>query len=214
MPSTHAKNTKQKRLGRQLTDAGSLFIAAGLILGLFIYAPIIKQELRYIYSDKGAGAVVEKHPGNEVVTPVSSELGIVIPKISANAIVVPDIDPQDPQVYQQALTKGVAHAKGSALPGENGNVFLFAHSAVDFYAATRYNAIFYLLTKLQKDDDIYIFYKGDKYRYSVIDAKKVPADSVEYLQKGNLQTLTLMTCWPPGTTWQRYLVTAKLVSNY
>ena len=52
------------------------------------------------------------------------------------------------------MSEGVAQAKGTAVPGEEGNVFIFSHSGSDFYQADRFNAVFYLLDKLGKGDQI------------------------------------------------------------
>ena len=112
--------------------------------------------------------------------------------------------------YQKILTKGVAATAGSPIPGEEGNIFIFAHSGVDFYEAQRYNAVFYLLNKLEKDDDIYLFYEGRKIRYSVIDSKTIEADEVSYYDGiPGKNTVTLMTCWPAGTNFKRYIVIAE-----
>ncbi len=81
-----------------------------------------------------------------------------------------------------------------------------------FYNVGAYNAVFYLLGKLKEGDEIYIYYKGDKYKYEVFDSKVVESGALRYLGKiddGN--TLTLQTCYPPGTTLKRLVVLAKQV---
>ena len=139
-------------------------------------------------------------------------LTIIIPKLGANAKVIADVDPFDSRVYQRALTKGVAHAKGSAYPGEIGNVFLFSHSSVNFYEAQRYNSIFYLLNKLEPGDEIRVYYQGQPIIYRVSETKIVSSSAVNYLQAGTGESsLTLMTCWPAGTTYKRLLVIARPV---
>ena len=144
-----------------------------------------------------------------VITPKDINAGIVIPKIRANASVVWEVDPYNEKIYQWALTKGVAHAKGSVYPGEIGTVFIFSHSSQDFLTANRYNSVFYLLTKLKKGDEIYLFYKGKPFVYTVTGHVIVKPDAVSLLTKKTSQKeLTLMTCWPPGTTLERYIVTA------
>ncbi len=149
---------------------------------------------------------------SQVLLPVSEDFGIVIPKIGANARIIPDVDWEDGAVYQRALTEGVAHARGTAKPGERGNVFLFSHSGVDFLEANRYNALFYLIDKLNPGDDIVVFFEGQKFEYRVVEKKKVAPEELEYLKGSEDQkTLTLMTCWPAGTTLQRLLVIAQQV---
>jgi sortase A len=201
-----------------LEKTGIAFVAVSVLLVLLIFFPVIKEEFRYAVSSRNNLAEVEsqeqlargkKDNPKDVIVPVDEDFGIVIPKISANAKVIPEVDPQDSAVYQRALTKGVAHAKGTSLPGESGNIFIFAHSTADFFEANRYNAVFYLLSKMEKGDEIHLFYKNQQYRYKVSDKKTVSSDEAKYLDKNAGDQLTLMTCWPPGTTMKRLIVIAK-----
>ncbi len=145
----------------------------------------------------------------EFLIPVDPEFSIVIPKIGANAKVLANIDASDEKIYLEALKKGVAHAAGTAFPGEGSHIFLFAHSTDYFWNVGLYNAVFYLLYKLEKGDDIDIFYQGKRYLYQVIGKNIVNPNQVEYLtRKSNKEFLTLQTCWPPGTTLQRLLIFA------
>ncbi|HSW47706.1 MAG TPA: sortase [Candidatus Saccharimonadales bacterium] len=195
-----------KRLSNFLIVFGIAAVAFSLIVFIFTFFPIIKNELDYSLIHHDANA--------NIVHSVDDEFGIVIPKIGANSKVIADVNPYNESEYQWALTKGVAHAKGSVYPGEKGNVFLFSHSSVDFYEALRYNSIFYLLNKLKKDDKIYLFYKKVKYQYKIVEIKYADPTNISYLrQKMNRKTVTLMTCWPPGTTFKRLLVIGELVKK-
>lgn len=134
----------------------------------------------------------------------------MIPTIRASARIVKDVDPYSSEVYQKALTQGVAHALGTGTPGGNRNIFLFSHSSVNFYEASRYNSVFYLLHRLEPGDPIEIYYRGEKYVYLVSDKKIVEAEAVSYLTNPlPSETLTLMTCWPPGTTLKRLVIQAS-----
>jgi sortase A len=179
---------------------------AALILIAAIFWPVILNELSYQLRSRKPVRVEDS-----IVAPKDTNAGIVIPKIRANASLVLDVDPYDAKVYQQALTKGVAHARGSVYPGQIGNVFLFSHSSQDLLTANRYNSIFYLLSKLVEGDEIDLFYQGVPYVYAVTGHMIVKPDAISYLtKKSNQKELTLMTCWPPGTTLQRYIVKAVL----
>lgn len=145
------------------------------------------------------------------IIPVDKEFGIVIPKIRANAKVIANVDPYNERTYQIALTKGIAHARGTAMPGHAGNTFIFAHSAGDWFNANRYNAIFYLLSKMVKGDEIIAYYKGEKFVYKVKEVKYVDALDTSYLKSTNSGSfITLMTCWPPGTTLKRLIVIGEI----
>jgi len=138
---------------------------------------------------------------------------IVVPKIGANSKVISDVDPYDSKIYQVALTKGVAHAKGTSYPGEPGNSFFFAHSSDNFYNANRYNSVFYLLNKLENGDNFYLVYENWVYKYEVTEKSIVKADAVEYMSESSKKIATLMTCWPAGTTISRLVVVGKLVED-
>lgn len=196
--------TARARVSYFLRAFGFTCLATGILIFLLTVLPIFKEEVVYT-----ARLMLPKSK-NEM-KPVDKAFGIVIPKLGANAHVVPHVDPYDSAVYQQALARGVAHAKGTGTPDQPGNVFLFSHSSVDFYLATRYNAVFYLLNKLEIGDTVDIYYNFDRYTYTVDSKNIVAADATSYLTKQTSEKmLTLMTCWPPGTSLKRLMLTAKL----
>ncbi len=150
----------------------------------------------------------------QLITPVSTEYGIVIEKIDANARIIPQVDPANSKEYIEALSKGVAEAKGSTPPGQPGNTFLFSHSTDAPWNIARYNAIFYLLRELDKGDKVIVFYQGRRYDYIVFDKTIAKADDVSFLaNRYDKPVLTLQTCDPPGTVLNRLIVRAKLQST-
>lgn len=148
------------------------------------------------------------------IIPVSTEYGIVIEKINANAKIIPDVNPAHEREYVAALTQGVAAALGSTPPGQKGNLYLFSHSTDAPWNIVRVNAIFYLLRELVPGDKVIIFYKNKRYDYIVFDKNIVNPNDVSYLtNKYDTPILTLQTCDPPGTLLNRLIVRAKLVSS-
>lgn len=186
---------------------GFLFLFFAVAIVFKIYFPLAKAEIIY--------QATKSSPLNKEIKPVNSDFSIVIPKIRVNANVVKNVDPFDSRIYQKALTQGVAHAKGSGLPGFPGNTFIFAHSAINWYQANQYNAIFYLTSKLEPGDEIFIYYKGSKYQYNVTEKKIVKGTDTSYLTNSlnstslNTSSLTLMTCWPPGSNLNRLIILAN-----
>jgi sortase A len=145
-----------------------------------------------------------------VLTPVDTDFGIIIPKIAANAKVVPLVDAGNYDSYMKALKIGVAHAQGTRFPGEGGNIYLFAHSTDNFWNVGRYNAIFYLLKELDKGDEVDLFYQGRRYVYKTTEKKIVESSDTQYLTEiSGSEQVTLQTCWPPGTTLKRLIIIAK-----
>lgn len=212
------------------TIGNFLVLSSVFMIAKTFYLPV-KEEMRF-FLDKKLGKqyqVIEKKSKNqelkltqkgllaktlnfkqvEFLVPVDPNFSIVIPKIGANAKVLSNVDPSDERIYLEALKKGVAHAAGTSFPGEGSHIFLFAHSTDYFWNVGLYNAVFYLLYKLEKGDEIDLFYQGKRYVYQVIGKNIVNPSQVEYLtRKSNKEFLTLQTCWPPGTTLQRLLVFA------
>lgn len=151
--------------------------------------------------------------GAEVlIAPISTDFGVVIPKIFANVAVTGNVNPAEPGIYQSVLRQagGVAHAAGSAFPDEDGVVYIFGHSADSNLDVERFNAVFYLLRKLEPNDLIVVYYLGKDYRYRVREKKVVsPEDLTDITDVSAKKLLILQTCWPPGTTWKRLLIVAE-----
>jgi len=188
---------------------GIVFLIAGFIIPISTYFPVVKAEINYRLKPS-PDPVLTPTP----IEPVDREFSLIIPKINANARVIKDVDPYNAAEYQLALTKGVAHAATSALPNEKGNTFIFAHSAGNWYQANQFNAVFYLLNKLVKGDEIIVYYKNKDFHYTVSETKLVKGSEVNYLKSSSdREQLTLMTCWPPGTTLKRLIVIAKLSTS-
>lgn len=211
---------KSEFISKWTRRIGAGILALGVVLALVIFFPSLWEETRYhvvtnLQSPELKTVTLLPNAAEEegTIVPVNGDFAIIIPKIGANAPVVADVDPYDERAYRQALHDGIAHAAGTKYPGEHGNTFLFAHSSDDFITGGRYNAVFYLISKLEPGDRFHIAYQGDLYEYRVFDTKTVPADDVRYLNAlSEEHTVTLMTCWPAGTDYQRLLVFGVLDS--
>ena len=136
----------------------------------------------------------------DIIKPVSTDYGLVIEKINANAKIIPNVDPGSEKAYTDALKEGIAEAKGSTLPGEDGNLFLFSHSTDAPWNIIRYNAIFYLLRELENGDRVIVFYKGRRFDYVVFDKTTTSPSDITFLtNRYDRPVLTMQTCDPPGT---------------
>ena len=229
---SHTKSEYRKILF--LRTIGNVLIISSLLMMIKTFYLPVKQELQYAlnslfnktYSvssfpvntsqdvDDRRGLLAKALTGTqrEILTPEDTDFSIVIPKIGANSKIISNVDSADESDYLTALQSGVAHALGTAFPGEGGHVFLFAHSTDYFWNIGTYNAVFYLLSKLEKNDEVNLFYKGQRYRYQIVSKQIVDPSQVEYItRKTNKEFLTLQTCWPPGTTLKRQLVFASRI---
>lgn len=155
-------------------------------------------------------AVVASDTSAQQTTTAINQL--IINKISVNAPISMSIDGNNKVSYDKALEAGVVHLKGTGLPGEYGNTFIFGHSS--FYADKpgNYKQIFAGLNDLENGDNIEIQTSSKHYIYRVT-AKKIiePTDVSVANQDMSKKKLTLMTCWPIGSTAKRLVVIGNLV---
>lgn len=142
---------------------------------------------------------------------VLPEFTITIPALGIkDAKVQSNIDGTNESAYQKALEQGIAHFAGSALPGEQGSVFLFGHSMLPILAHGTYLSIFTNLPKLKKGDVVFVEYGNDELRYLIEQTAVVnPKDVFVLRQPQNEELLTLMTCIPPGFGSDRFVAIAK-----
>lgn len=144
--------------------------------------------------------------------PISNEFKIYIPKIGLESDIVPNVDTTSEEIYKQKLQYGVAHANGSYFPGQEGMVFLFAHSTDSIANMLVYNAKFMDIYQLDIGDVVHINYQGKLYQYNISDKQVINPQDVELVRQTN-SNLVLSTCWPLGTNWQRLVLFAQLIDS-
>lgn len=208
-----------------------VLIAGSLVLMLLTVGPMVALELQSLAqkisngfstissrADEGESAIQDTKP-----TPIPSanpdpekQFQIIIPKIGVNSKVIANVDAGNEKDYDAALKKGIAHAAGTGLPGEensqNKTVFLFGHSTNGEWNIAKYNALFYALKDMVVDDTFSIWFWGREFHYKVTETKIVEANDVSFLTpQTDKERIILQTCWPPGTSWKRFLVIAEPV---
>jgi len=151
---------------------------------------------------------------------VPYENRIVIPKIGKN---IPLIDIREKTVesknkldniLMKELEDWVVRYPGSAKPGEKGNSFIFWHSSNFPWIAGDYNDVFSRLGQVEKWDIVFSYYGQKKYKYKIVEKKVVRPTDIGVLKNDETKKqLTLMTCWPIGTTLNRLILTAELIEE-
>ncbi len=178
-----------------IKNLGTLLVILSLGFFLVLGFPLLRMYL---------------FPPDVVMTNTPSEqFTLTIPKISAQAPVIPMVDPWDRKTYNEALKYGVAHAEGTGLPGDGKTIFLFAHSTGSPWEQLYYNTIFLRLGELRPGDEITIDLAKKRYQYRVTELKEVWPNEIKYLQETNKNQLILQTCTPIGTALKRLLVFAE-----
>ncbi len=135
-------------------------------------------------------------------------------KLKEYLLTIPRLNIKDAKVIVggEDLSKSLIHYLPQSYPGEYGNVAIFGHSTLpQLYNPSNYKTIFTYLPSLVKGDLIYVTVKNIKYEYKVYDMFVVNPNDVSVLDQAQDDVyLTLVTCVPPGTYWNRLVVKAKL----
>ncbi len=144
----------------------------------------------------------------------SENTKLLIPKVSSYTISIPKLHIKNARVATASydLSKQLVHYPGTPLAPDIGTGVIFGHSSLpEFFSTKNYKSIFTYLPQLKKGDEILVQFPKITYRYVVENATIVkPTDFSVFAQNKNGSFLTLVTCVPPGTTWKRLLIRAKL----
>ena len=142
-------------------------------------------------------------PQRKIVTPVNI-YKLSIPKLKIKDATV--------TIAGDDLDKSLVHYGGTGLPGQYGTTVIFGHSVLpQFYNPENYRTIFSTIPTLKPGDKILVNYDGVDYTYVVYDLVVTePSDLSVLEQNFDDSYLTLITCVPPGTTWKRLSVKARL----
>lgn len=144
---------------------------------------------------------------------VGPEPKIIIPKINLEVPVVYGLKTVEEQTIQDSLEDGVVHYAASPEPGEEGNSVIVGHSSNNILNSGRYKFAFVLLKRLEKDDTFFIHKDGVRYTYKIYEKRVVPPTETSVLGPADRDnTMTLITCDPPGTSINRLIVVAEQIS--
>ncbi len=168
--------------------------------------PVFAKESKPADKEAGQSAVITLKPEIDYA---SLPFFIEIPKLNVYEVVKANVNPNLASEYQVALEDGVAHAKGSAFPGQEKLVYIFGHSTDGAWNVEAYNAVFYQIKDLVVGDEIILHLGEEQFVYVVSEQTILKGSDVDFInnmQNDNL--LLLQTCWPPGTSWQRLFVSA------
>jgi LPXTG-site transpeptidase (sortase) family protein len=197
-----------------LRGVGAGLIAFAVVGVIFTFWPVVKEEISYKPRHIGFGDLIERSRAEDFG--LDPYFSIYIPKINAKARVIPNVDAGNREEYMDALSEGVAHAKGTNFPGQGKSIYLFSHSTDSPLNFARYNAIFFLLRKLSPGDRVVVYFMGQEHDYVVTDKIVTSADDTVWLNppsqssgEAKGERLILQTCDPPGTSWNRLIVVAK-----
>jgi len=102
------------------------------------------------------------------------------------------------------LRRAVGHVRGTALPGQPGNVALAGHR----------DTFFRSLRDLRLKDEIQVSTPNGNFKYEVESMRVVEPNNVEVLAPSSENVLTLITCYPfsyVGPAPKRFIARARQV---
>ncbi|MFC1640936.1 sortase [Patescibacteria group bacterium] len=204
------KAKKRQGIKREISVFSGLFIASFVILFVVVTWPVLDKHINFAAEyDHTADA-----DGVNTVCPeagtVSETAYICVPKLKLEAPVIIGGGTEFYDVFED-LKRGVVLSPDGAYPGELGNVFVTGHSNDYPWRQGDYKTIFALLGKLEHGDAMYLYYDEQRFKYTVYESFQVyPAETWVMDNNPDESIVSLMTCWPPTTTWKRLIVRGRL----
>lgn len=182
-----------------------IILAAGAILVgriIELNKPIEEKKIAEVLIPEATSAPTE--------TPLSADsYELVIDKLSVRAPIIISVPGTEEKAYLKALEGGVAQYKGTSLPGEKGNSFIFGHSSYYKNKPGDYKEVFKRLNELAEGDVFRIRHGNETLNYKISKSVIAADDDVSVLKQTENEIITLMTCWPPGTLEKRWIIQAE-----
>jgi len=182
---------------------------------LFLYWPIMRD--RYLSQPepiKIPNLNIVRVKEEEKISPDSLSR-ILIPKLGIDGVLIfpPDDFSGDRNKFvEKNLDKGVVFFPNGVTDLKKENIVFFGHSS-SIHPQAEYATVFVNLDKLKEGDEIILITKEEKQiKYKVKgEAKIIGSKETEIVNKDKEEgIITLVTCWPPGTTKERIYVVGKI----
>ena len=226
----------RKKIGKIL---GIFIFSAGLVITTYIFFPLLSWQLYFsaafaqdletpipkheVLSTNALGGLISAagnmisgvdytnaqnwfphyapSPNNK---PRAAFFSISIPKLKIENAIVSTQDTN--------LENHLINYPGTAIPSDKGTAVIFGHSSLpQLFDPKNYKTIFSNTYLLKTGDIIKANVNNVGYVYKIYDISVVdPEDTSIFTQDLNDSYITIVTCTPPGTTWKRLIIKAKL----
>ncbi len=205
----------------------------GLVFGLYTLSPLISWEL-YLKPAFASSNFASPIPQTKVLTketlaslltasthsfqqndwlPTYKEVQIKT-DVSSYVISIPRLSIENATVstVDTDLNSHLVQFPGTPLPPNKGNAVIFGHSTLpQLYNPKDYKTIFANVLDVKVDDVLHVSSNNALFTYKIFSITVVDADDTSYLTQENDDSyLTIVTCTPPGTTWKRLIIKARL----
>jgi len=235
------KKTKKKDVRKIVRFSGLLISIISLLFGLYIFFPLLSWELymQPVFASSSFASpipqntIVNKDYFKSLIDNTASILSGVnydkatnwIPPtykqistpshISAYSISIPKLQIENAIVstINTDLSMHLVHFPGTAIPPDKGTGAIFGHSTLpQLYDSKNYKTIFANVQKLSIGDNILVDSNNTLYTYKIFSMIITEPEDTSYLaQNYDASYLNIITCTPPGTTWKRLVIKARLL---
>lgn len=132
---------------------------------------------------------------------------VSIAKISVTAPIVWVQEDSD-AAYEKGLESGMIHVPSTVPPGQTGNSYITGHSSDYFYKPGNYKKILSRESELNIGDEIIVkltFASGKSQiqHWKAFEKDVVSPDNPVLFREETRPVVTLASCWPLNTSWQR-----------
>ena len=229
------KKTQKKNLRKIARFSGLGIAVIGLLFGLYTLSPLISWQI-YLKPAFASSNFASPIPQKTVLTentikslltastkslsggnqwmPSTYEHPQVTTNLSSFIISIPQIQVMNATVstVDTDLNTHLVHFPDTAIPPQKGNTVIFGHSTLpQLFDPTNYKTIFANAHTLKENDIIQATVANTLYTYKIFSIMIVDAEDTSYLsQEQDTSYLTIVTCTPPGTTWKRLIIKARL----
>jgi len=186
------------------------------------YLPVSQAFLERLanvtYIDPGADwfeAVVAQNTPTQIDLSYKKRMKLTISHAGIlNINLATNVPGNNPRVYDDILKHGVAHLRGTSVPGDVGTSVIYGHSGVATFLTGKSSPqiVFSRLDTVSIGDTMSIERDGKELRY-VVSGKKIiePQDLSFMTEHPGKERAVLLTCWPLGIGTKRLIVIADRI---
>lgn len=193
---------KNRRIQSILTYTGNKLSAFLIVTGLIIlFAPVLASAL-FDTASGSEKAILPSGPSATTNTSTQSTFGPIritqsllsnpVPAQPPQRIIIPQLSIDLP-VHEANIVNGywetsettASHGLGSAYPGQNGNIVIFAHARDGLFAP---------LKNITPGTTVYVLTNDRWHEYRITTIRTVLPDETEVIEPTEAETLTLFTC--------------------
>lgn len=193
-------------------------VSALAVMGAFVllqYNQVISAYI-YTYMRPGGSGEINHLADPTDQSTITKDDRLIISRIGVDVPIIFDADASSQASLNAAMDKGVAWfniQQAHSKPGEKGNFAVSGHSSNDWAESGEYKFVFGPLEQMRVGDTYYVNYQQKRYIYKVTSTKVVsPSDVSALATDSSKPIMTLITCTPLGTDWNRLLVFADQIS--